>query len=537
MAKEFRGLPQQNNKKIQRPPTDSVGDSLKESKQPFGGDSAGQAGVGTRQADTVVVGPSHQAAMIGGLMVINKHGQVVIHRAYRDDVSQSAAEAFRAQVVGRKEAGSQAPVRFLDGASFLYTRRNDVYLAALTRANVNAALVFEFLFQLDRILVAYLGEGYSETEVRNNFTLVYELLDEVLDAGYPQTCEVDALKLLVNLGAAHGAGAGPASASSLKKTAQITAQITGAIDWRGPNVRHKVNEVFIDVNEEVGVLVSSDGTVLSSHVNGVVVLKAFLSGTPECSIGLNDKLSLKNSDSSSQSSSSGSSSSSSSQSPSSSSATRAKSASRPGNVGAVTGAAADVDVDLADCTFHRCVRLGKFEQERAITFVPPDGEFELMRYRVTRNVHLPFKVIPVVEEVSRSRVVINLRLLAQFSEKEFANNVVVRIPCPGNTARIRPVVNKGKARYDPAQSAIVWRIRKMPGKSEVNLTCAVDTLATTKQKPWSRPPIQLDFVVPLYASSGLIVRYLKVVEKSGYDSKQWVKYKTRASSGKYQIRI
>lgn len=36
-------------------------------------------------------------------------------------------------------------------------------------------------------------------------------------------------------------------------------------------------------------------------------------------------------------------------------------------------------VSLDDCTFHRCVRLGKFDADRTITFIPPEGEFELMR--------------------------------------------------------------------------------------------------------------------------------------------------------------
>ena len=36
-------------------------------------------------------------------------------------------------------------------------------------------------------------------------------------------------------------------------------------------------------------------------------------------------------------------------------------------------------VALDDCTFHRCVRLGKFDADRTITFIPPEGEFELMR--------------------------------------------------------------------------------------------------------------------------------------------------------------
>jgi AP-2 complex subunit mu-1 len=36
-------------------------------------------------------------------------------------------------------------------------------------------------------------------------------------------------------------------------------------------------------------------------------------------------------------------------------------------------------VELDDCQFHQCVRLGKFDSDRSISFIPPDGEFELMR--------------------------------------------------------------------------------------------------------------------------------------------------------------
>ena len=32
----------------------------------------------------------------------------------------------------------------------------------------------------------------------------------------------------------------------------------------------------------------------------------------------------------------------------------------------------------------RCVKLSKFESEHAISFIPPDGEAELMRYRTTK---------------------------------------------------------------------------------------------------------------------------------------------------------
>jgi len=38
----------------------------------------------------------------------------------------------------------------------------------------------------------------------------------------------------------------------------------------------------------------------------------------------------------------------------------------------------------------------------------------------------------------------------------------------------------------------------------------------THRKAWSRPPIGLEFSIVMFTASGLLVRYLKVIEKSGY---------------------
>lgn len=37
-------------------------------------------------------------------------------------------------------------------------------------------------------------------------------------------------------------------------------------------------------------------------------------------------------------------------------------------------------IAIDDCQFHQCVKLSKFETEHSISFIPPDGEFELMKY-------------------------------------------------------------------------------------------------------------------------------------------------------------
>ncbi len=52
-------------------------------------------------------------------------------------------------------------------------------------------------------------------------------------------------------------------------------------------------QVFLDIVEQVNVLMNSKGSVLRCDVNGKMIMKAFLSGMPEVKIGLNDRLDVR----------------------------------------------------------------------------------------------------------------------------------------------------------------------------------------------------------------------------------------------------
>ena len=41
---------------------------------------------------------------------------------------------------------------------------------------------------------------------------------------------------------------------------------------------------------------------------------------------------------------------------------------------------------MDDLKFHQCVDMNKFQNERIIEFIPPDGSFELMKYRLNTQV-------------------------------------------------------------------------------------------------------------------------------------------------------
>jgi len=82
------------------------------------------------------------------------------------------------------------------------------------------------------------------------------------------------------------------------------------------------------------------------------------------------------------------------------------------------------------------VRLGKFDKERAITFIPPDGVFELMTYRITENVNLPFKIMPVINEYGKTKIEARIKLKSIFETSLYATNVVLKLPVPRNTSNV-----------------------------------------------------------------------------------------------------
>ena len=80
------------------------------------------------------------------------------------------------------------------------------------------------------------------------------------------------------------------------------------------------------------------------------------------------------------------------------------------------------------------------------------------------------------------------------------------------------------------------RIPRMQGGAEATLHAHATLTSTTTKQVWARPPIDVDFQVLMFTASGLIVRFLKVFEKSNYQSVKWVRYLTKAS-GSYQVRV
>lgn len=114
------------------------------------------------------------STMLSGILVFNQKGENLIFRAFRSDCRPRLADIFRIQVISNPQVRS--PILTLGSTTFSHVKHENIYLVAVTKSNANAALVFEFLYRLIMLGKSYFGK-FDEEAVKNNFVLIYELLD------------------------------------------------------------------------------------------------------------------------------------------------------------------------------------------------------------------------------------------------------------------------------------------------------------------------------------------------------------------------
>ena len=439
---------------------------------------------------------------LSAFLVTNSRGDLLVSRTFRDDVStRTCSEAFRTQIVATKMV-DRCPVKQVGSVSFMFIQCDNVYVVAVARQNVNVTAVLEVLHRTVKIFKSYFGGIFNDQVAKDNFILIYELLDEIMDFGIPQNLEVDVLKQFISQEGVD---------IDMRQAQQVAIDATGVVSWRPQGLFYKKNEVYMDILEDVNVLMSAKGQVLTADVSGKIVMKSFLTGMPDCRLTLNDRLVSADP-----------------------TQTQRRGPSTSG-IGAPNDKRA---ITLDDISFDRCVKLGSFDRDRSISFVPPDGEFELMGYRITENIILPFRLpVLIVREVGKAVVEYHVTVKADFMPELFGMNVQVVIPTPSNTANTKLDVTGGRAKYEPTKKAIIWRIKRFPGGGEYSLRGEARLLHRTMgHQQWSKPPVRLNFQVPMFASSGLTVRSLRVQEpKMEYETIKWVRSITRA--GSYEIRI
>jgi len=348
-------------------------------------------------------------------------------------------------------------------------------------------MTFAFLHKICDVLSAYFA-GLNEERVIENFPLVYELLDEMMDFGYPQTTEGILLKECI-----------PDATEAITKVPVNLKMVTGqdVSKFRKPGIKHNTNEVFLDINEKVNLQVSAQGKILQSDISGEVKVRAKLSGIPKLRLGLNEKVVFDRD--------------------------RAGQSERAGKI-----------VAIEDVNFHPCVDVNYFESHGGINFDPPEGEFTLMTYRTSYAGKPPIWV-EYRDDTRGLKHEILVLMKTQFRETATAHQIVVKIPV--KTDATNPVIktSNGTADYEPGGDCIIWKMKNISGRKEFYARIQYSLPSISSNSALAKPNIVVNFDIPYYSLSGIQVRYLKITETAGYKALPWVRY--QALAGDYFYRI
>ena len=88
---------------------------------------------------------------------------------------------------------------------------------------------------------------------------------------------------------------------------------------------------------------------------------------------------------------------------------------------------------------------------------------------------------------------------------------------PADVDRPRFRTNVGTVHYQPENSAIVWKIKQFGGGKEFLMRAELGLPSVREQEPDRRKrPISVKFEIPYFTTSGIQVRYLKIIEPKVY---------------------
>uniref|UniRef100_A0A7S2SFF0 MHD domain-containing protein n=1 Tax=Mucochytrium quahogii TaxID=96639 RepID=A0A7S2SFF0_9STRA len=435
---------------------------------------------------------------ISQFYILSPRGDTIISRDYRSNVAKGASEIFFRNVKFWQGGGEAPPCFNIDGINFVFIKQSGLYFVCTTKYNVSPNFFLELLQRLAKLFKDYCGV-LSEEAIRKNFILIYELLDEIVDYGYPQCTSTEQLKAHVHNEPVVVDSIKQANAFKVPSINQKTtpsSSVYKPVTMAARNGQQR-NEIFVDILERVTMLFNNNGYILSSHIDGSIQMKSYLFGNPPLRLALNEDLVVGKGDGS--------------------------------NYGSVV---------LDDCNFHECVRLDEFETMRTLNFVPPDGEFVVMNYRISNEFVAPFRVYPFIEEATPTQIEVIVKIRADIPVNHFGANMTVTIPVPAKSNGVSARVDSGvsatgqSAEYRPKENKVVWSIKKFQGGSEHTVRAKIDL-----KEPISAAvrreigPVSLNFEIPMFNVSNLQVKYLRIVEQNRtYNPHRWVRYVTQTCS-------
>ena len=424
---------------------------------------------------------------ISQLFILSRRGDSIIYRDFRRDIKKSN-DIFFHNVNFIKEEEIAPPLFNIDGINFIYVKTDDLYIVISTLDNASPNYYLEVLDRIIKVIKDHIGILNEET-IRKNFVLIYEIIDEMIDFGYPQLSDTEQVKEFVFTEPV-------VDLKNLNRFREIFNSNIKSKEGAERSIidKNNANEIYVDIIEKITCLFNKNGSIISSGIDGCIKMKSYLKNSPEMKIVLADDIVI------------------------------GKSSYGGGRM------------ELAGYNFCQGVRTNDFENAKVLYLVPPQGEFILMNYRINNEFAPPFKIYTIMEEFDY-KLELRIKLLANFDNNTKAGNIKLTFNAPKDTQSVYFTIPKQykdihKTDYNQNEHICTWYIPKINGGNEITLDVKF-TLQVNKPNLSRREvgPIIMSFEIPNYNVSHMQIKELRVLANDPkYNAKRWVRVFTKAKS-------
>eukprot|EP00035_Acanthoeca_spectabilis_P020497 m.433235 g.433235 ORF g.433235 m.433235 type:complete len:417 (-) comp17547_c0_seq1:141-1391(-) len=415
--------------------------------------------------------------MINTLYIVTASGDVMVEKHYRSVLSRGVLDPFFAAHTKAMSPEEVEPAQTSGKFTLINIYRENIFIVAVVSSDVSPLFIFEFLHRCIDVFLEYFGKTLGESVIRKYTVTVYQLLEEMLDNGYPLATEPNILREMIRPPTWTAVFDSVTGSKNVKE--KLPSGVSTNTQWRRAGVKYSSNEAFVDVHENVDCITDRNGSIIFNEIRGEVNMRTKLSGMPECQLTfINPRL-------------------------------------------------------LDDVSFHPCVRLADWTNRHTLSFIPPDGNFNLAKYILgpENQITVPIQIRPSIV-FNDTGGKLDIEISPRSAGAKPIEDVVITISLPKqvNSVSCNPTV--GTQSFDSVDRIVRWDVKKLPidRPSQLRGTISIQPGA---MKVEHQPTVRAQFKISGFVSSGVKVSRLEITGEK-YKPFKGVKYTTTA--GRYEVR-
>ncbi|XP_015637614.1 AP-3 complex subunit mu isoform X3 [Oryza sativa Japonica Group] len=329
-----------------------------------------------------------------------------------------------------------------------------------------------YLFQVYRNGVTFL----ACTQVEMPPLLAIEILDEMMDNGFPLTTEPNILKEMIAPPNIVSKMLNVVTGKSSNLGNKLPDAAASFVPWRTTVVKDASNEVYVNIVEELDACVNREGALVKCEAYGKIQVNSSLPGVPELTLSFSNPTIIN------------------------------------------------------DVRFHPCVRFRPWESNQILSFVPPDGQFELMSYRVKKLKTTPIYVKPqLTSDSGNCRV--NVMVGIKNDPGKTIDSITVQFRLPPLIASADLTANYGTVDILADQTCF-WTIGQIPKDKAPSLSGNL-RLEEGLTHLHTFPTFEVKFKIMGVALSGLQIDKLEVKNTPNAPYKG---FRAQTQAGRYEVR-